>query len=144
MYGILLSHLGWYPQLLHWHCYTSYKYGYAGLLVLLLAASLAAANHRNVTGLSLFYRYYFGRCSSEQGQLVQLPFFRGRSSRYSDRLFDFSVTFPRVCKDVYVNSFFPRTYRLWNSLPLECFHLTYNLSGFKSRITRHLFTVGSF
>ena len=110
-----------------------------------LAASLEPLAHRrNVTSLSLFYRYYFGRCSSELGQLVPLPFFRGRSSRYSDRLYDFSVTFPRVCKDVYVSSFFPRTAKLWNSLPLECFHLTYDLSGFTSRIKRHLFTVGSF
>ena len=34
--------------------------------------------------------------------------------------------------DVYVNSFFPRTTRLWNSLPIECFLLTYDLSSFKS------------
>ena len=54
--------------------------------------------------------------------------------RYSDRLHDFSVTIPRCYKDVYVNSFFPRTARLWNSLPIECFPLTYDLSGFKSRI----------
>ena len=40
----------------------------------------------------------------------------------------------RCCKDVYVNSFFPRTARLWNSLPIECFPLTYDLSGFKCRI----------
>ena len=29
---------------------------------------------RNVTNLSLFYRYYFDRCSSELGELVPLPF----------------------------------------------------------------------
>ena len=55
--------------------------------------------------------------------------FSGRSTRYSDRLHDFSVTIPRCNKDVYVNSFFPRTARLWNSLPIECFPLTYDLSG---------------
>ena len=55
-----------------------------------LAASLEPLPHRrNVTSLSLFYRYYFGRCSSELAQLVRLPFFRGRSIRYSDRLHDF-------------------------------------------------------
>ena len=41
---------------------------------------------------------------------------------------------PRCYKDVYVNSFFPRTAKLWNSLPVECFPLTYDLSGFKPRI----------
>ena len=33
------------------------------------------AHRRNVANLSLFYRYYFGRCSSELAQLVPLPFF---------------------------------------------------------------------
>ena len=99
---------------------------------------------RNVAGLSLFYRYYFGRCSSELAELVPLPFSRGRSdTRYSDRLHDCSVTIPRYYKDVYVNSFFLRTARLRNSLPLECFPLTYDLSGFKSRINKHLLTGSS-
>ena len=106
-----------------------------------LAASLEPLAHRrNVASLSLFYRYYFGRCSSELAQLVPLPFSRGRSTRYSDRLHDFSVTIPRC----FSNSFFPRTAKLWNSLPIECFPLTYDLSGFRSRINRHLLTVGSF
>ena len=110
-----------------------------------LAASPEPLSHCwNVASLSLFYTYYFGRCSSELAQLVLLPFSRGRSTRYSDRLHDFSVTIPRYYKDVYVNSFFPRTAKLWNSLPIECFPLTYDLSGFKTRINRHLLTVGSF
>ena len=90
-----------------------------------LGASLESLAHRrNVASLSLFYRYYFGRCSSELAQLVPLPFSQGRFTRYSDRLHDFSVTIPRCYKDVYVNSFFPRTAKLWNSLPIECFPLT--------------------
>ena len=110
-----------------------------------LAASLEPLAHcQNVVSLSLFCRYYFGRCSSELTQLVPLPFSRGRSTRYSEGLHDFSVTIPRCYKDVYVNSFFLCTARIWNSLPIECFPLTYNLNGFKSRINRHLLTVGSF
>ena len=78
-----------------------------------LTASLEPLAHRrNVASLSLFYSYYFGRCSSELAQLVPLSFSRGRSTRYSDRLHDFSVTIPRSYKDVFVNSFFPRTARL--------------------------------
>ena len=99
-----------------------------------LAASLEPlAHHRNVASLSL-YGHYFGWCSSELAQLA----------RYSDTLHDFSVTIARCYKDVHVNSFFPRTARLWNSLPIECFPLTNDLSGFKSRINRHLLTVGPF
>ena len=110
-----------------------------------LAASLEQLAHcQNVASLSLFYRYYFGRCSSEVAQLVPLPFSRGRSTPYSDRLHDFSVTIPRCYKDVYVKSFLPCTAKLWNSLPIECFLLTYDLSGFKCRINRHLLTAGSF
>ena len=79
----------------------------------LLAASLEPVAHRrNVASLSLFYRYCFGRCSSELTQLVPRPFSRGRSTRYSDKLHDFSATLLRCYKDVYVNSFFPRTARL--------------------------------
>ena len=102
------------------------------------------AHLRNVASLNLFYRYYFGRCSSELAELVPLPYSQGSSTRYSDRLHDFSVTIPRYYKDVYVNSFFPRTARLWNSLPIECFPLSCGPSGLKSRINRHLLTVGSF
>ena len=37
----------------------------------LLAASLEPlAHHQNVASLSLFYRYYFHRCSSELAQLI--------------------------------------------------------------------------
>ena len=82
------------------------------------------AHRRKVASLSIFYRYYFGRCSSELAQLVPLPFSRGRSTRYSDRLHDFSVAIPRCYKDVYVNSFFPRTAGLLSSLHIECFPLT--------------------
>ena len=50
------------------------------------------AHRRNVASLSLFYRYYFGRCLSELAQLVPLPYSPGRSTCYSDRLHDFFVT----------------------------------------------------
>ena len=76
--------------------------------------------------------------------MVPLPYTRGRSTRYSDRLHDFSVAIPRCQKDDYANSFFPYTARLWNSLPIECFPLTYDLNGFKSRINKHFLIVGSF
>ena len=52
-----------------------------------LAASLELlAYRRNVPALSLFYRHYFGRCLSELAKLAPLPYSRGRSTRYSDRL----------------------------------------------------------
>ena len=100
------------------------------------------AHRRNVASLNLFYRYYNDRYLSELAELVPLPYSRGRCTRYSDRLHGFSVTIPRCYNDVYVNNFCPRTARFWNSLPIECFLLTYDLKSFKSRINRHLLTVG--
>ena len=72
-----------------------------------LAASLEPLAHcRNVASLSLFYRYYFGRCSSELVELVPLAYSQRRSTHYSGSLSHFSVTIPRCYKDVYVHSFF--------------------------------------
>ena len=83
---------------------------------------------------SLFYKYQFGRCSSELAELVPLPHSQRWSTRYSGRLHHFSVTIPRCYNNAYVNGFFPPTSKLWNSLSIECFPLTYDLSDFKSRI----------
>ena len=108
-----------------------------------LGAPLELLNrHRNVASLSLFCRYYFGWCPSELAQLVPIRYSR-RSTRFFDRLHDLLITIPRCYKDVYVNSSFPPTARPWNSLPIECFPLTYDLDGFKSRINRHLLMVDS-
>ena len=77
----------------------------------LAASPEPLAQCQNVASLSLFYRYYIGRCSSELAQLVSHPFSRARSTRYFDRLHDFSIIITRCYKDVYVNSFFPHTAR---------------------------------
>ena len=61
------------------------------------------AHCRNVTRLSLFNRYFFGRCSSEQS--VPIRHSRGMSTRFSNRLHDSSVIIPRYYEDVDVNSF---------------------------------------
>ena len=90
-------------------------------------------HRRSVSGLSFFRGCYSGRCSSELAELVPLPYFVGRSICYSDRLHDFFVTILTFYNDAYVNSVFPRTVRLWVSLPAECFPLTRDLNSFKSR-----------
>ena len=93
-----------------WNCYISYKKQICRTAGPSLATSLQPLAHRrSVASLSLFYRYSFRRCSSELVELVPLPFSRGRSTRYSDKLHDFSVTIPKCYKDVYINGFFPRT-----------------------------------
>ena len=73
-----------------------------------LAASLESLAHRrNVSSLNLFYKYYFSRCSSELAQLVPLLYSGRRSTHYSGRLHDFSVTVPRHYKDDRILSFEP-------------------------------------
>ena len=104
-----------------------------------LAASLEPlAYRRNVASFSLLYGYYFGRYSSELAQLVPIPYCWGRSTRYSDKLLNFSVTIPRCCKDVYMNQFHSLQVRLWNSMHIECFPLTYDLISFQSIINSPL------
>ena len=76
-----------------WNCWISYKNENAELLVHRLLTHC-----RNVASLSLFY----SRCSSE---LVPLPYSRVRSTCFSDRLYDFSVTIPICYKDVSAVSF---------------------------------------
>ena len=73
-----------------WICYED---GYAGLLVLhLLLLFKPLALRRNAGSVSLFYRYYFGGCSSELAEVVPLRYSQGRFTRYSDRFHGFSVT----------------------------------------------------
>ena len=50
------------------------------------------ADSRNVSSHASFYRYYFGRCSSELTELIPFPYSSGSSTHYSNRLYDFSVT----------------------------------------------------
>ena len=95
----------------------------------------------SVASLHLFYKYYFGRCSSELAQLVLFPYSCRMSPRYCDRFYNFSVIVPRFCKDVYVNSFFACTAMLWDSVFVECFPLTYCLNSSKSRVNRHLLSL---
>ena len=42
-------------------------------------------HHQHMTILSLFYSYYFGRCSYELGELLTFPYSCGKSSQYHDK-----------------------------------------------------------
>ena len=112
------------PLMATWNCQTiSYKNEYEDCWYSLAASSQPLAHHRNVASLSLFYSYYFGRCSelSELAQLVPLPFSRERSTRDSDRLHDFSATISR-------SSSHNKTLKL--SAYIEYFPLTHALLSF--------------
>ena len=50
---------------------------------------------QNVARVDLFYRYYFGICSSEMAKLVPLTHFCVRYNCYSNILYGFSVSMYR-------------------------------------------------
>ena len=72
-------------------------------------------------------------------KLVPLVYSRSSSTRYSDRLHDFSVTIPWCYKGFYVSSFFRRIARFRNVLPAEYFPLTNNLNDLDCRANRLFF-----
>ena len=99
--------------------------------------------HQNISNLSLFIGITWVDVHLDCLSLFQfLILKRGLSIGLQIALF--FVNIPRCDNDIYVKNFFPQTARIWNSLSIECFPLTYDLNGFKSRINRYILTVGSF
>ena len=99
-----------------------------------LSASLESlTHHRNVFCISITKVFCVG--------ITLVDVLRVRSFRYSNRFYDFSVTAPRCYKDV---GFFSCTVRPWNSLPVECFPLTYDQNAGKSRVSRYQLSFVSF
>ena len=95
-----------------------------------LSFDLQALSHRrDVASLSLFYKYYYGKCSSELADLVPPKHVTVRSTRFSKQLHRHTVNSLRT--KFYQPNFFPRTAALWNSLTNECFPTDYDLTAFK-------------
>ena len=104
-----------------------------------LATSLQPLSiRRDVASLSLFYKFYHGRCSAELLSLVPPPKVSQRVTRLSSQCHPFTVAVPLCRKSFYSRSFFPRTSSMWNSLPLSCFPAAYDLHSFKSRVNSFL------
>ena len=96
------------------------------------------SQRRDVASLSLFYRYYFGRCSSEISECVPKPQVFSRSTRRATPSTCYRVEVERCRTQSRSNSFFPRTSHLWNKLPMSCFPEQYNIGSFKRRVNRFL------
>ena len=98
---------------------------------------LVGTHCHDVASMSLFYRYYHAKCSSELQGLVPSSWLSVCSTQFS-KSHSFSVVVPRPKHNVYANSFFPRTPKLCNSLPAGCFPSSYNLGVFKSNENKYL------
>jgi hypothetical protein len=102
-----------------------------------LTSNLQSLGHRRAVGsLSLFYRYYFGLCSSELQEIIPRPIIYRKTTRKATNLNPYLVSIDRCRTSSHATSFIPRTAVLWNKLPLDVFPLSRNLQQFKSRINR--------
>ena len=89
---------------------------------------------RDVASLSLFYRYYFGKCSSALGEIVLKPKVFSRNTRRANPLTCYHVNIERTRTQGRSQSLFVRTGHLWNQLPSSCLPAQYNLDSFKRRV----------
>ena len=96
------------------------------------------SERRDVASLSLFYRYYFGRCSSELSLCVPQQKVLSRSTRAASFSTLYQVQCERSRTVSRSRSFFVRTSDLWNSLPDSVFPQQYDLDSFKKRVNRFL------
>ena len=95
-------------------------------------------HRRNVASLCLFYKYFNGECSEELQALVPPRRRHPRQTRQAVRSHPYTVEIPRSKKTFYSNSFFARTVRLWNSLPVSCFPHPTDMQKFKCNVNNHL------
>ena len=96
------------------------------------------AHRRNVSALSLYYRYYHGRCSDELKSIIPPKACYARSTRFTDSQHSFAVKLEKCRTTSFTNTFVPMPSRNWNSLTASIFPSTYNLQTFKTRVHKHL------
>ena len=97
---------------------------------------------RDVTSLSLFYRYFYGNCSDELHAIIPSPLLRGRLTRGTESAHSHSLTIPSGHTSSYKKSFLPRLVKLWNSLPQRCFPDDFNLQKLKRNVAISFFLWG--
>ena len=132
IYGILLSHLEWFPWLLLGIVGQATKMDIQDCWSFTCCFSWTLGSSWKCGQLKSFLDV-FVRCSSGLNQLVPLPFSKGDQHVVLIDCMIFLSPFLEVTR-MSISSFFPCTARLWNSLPIKCFPLAYNVNGFKSRI----------
>merc|ERR1712101_94461 len=93
---------------------------------------------RNVSSLSLLYRYFHGQCSIELHAMVPPLKKYIQLTRSAEANHPYFLDIPRCDKEFHRNSFLPRTCLMWNGLPIWCFPDTFCLDVFKRNVNRQL------
>ncbi|KAG5884949.1 hypothetical protein JTB14_032816 [Gonioctena quinquepunctata] len=109
-----------------------------------LTNSLTCLEHRRkVCDLSLFYRYFHGRCSSEISTIVPALAVSSEINPSSSVITPLRGHFGDLQNITFQRLVHQRTARLWNSLPREVFPEAYNLQKFKKNTNSYLLSLGS-
>ena len=87
--------------------------------------------------LSLYYRYYNGRCSDELRSVIPPKACFARSTRFAESQHSFAVKLEKCRTTSFANTFVSMTSKNWNSPPASVFPSTYNLQTFKIRVHKH-------
>ena len=98
-----------------------------------LKAGIVPLEHRrNVASLCVFYRHFFLQPSIELSNIIPNKVTCTRTTRSSVSRHPFAVMIPRSNTELHLNSYIPRTSRLWNSLPASVFPSSPNIDAFKT------------
>src|ERR1700755_1015789 len=93
---------------------------------------------RIVASPSLYYSYYNGHCSSELSRRIPPPLRRARATRLSTHSHPFSVQLSDPRLNRYGQSYIYSTGKVWNTLHLSVFPISFDLHNFKRRVSGHV------
>ena len=103
-----------------------------------LTSNIQSLEHRRIVSvLSLFYRYYHGRCASELKSLIPPNATFARNTRFAHSQHQYAVKISSCRTKRTQSTFFCTACKLWNDLPSSCFPSQYNLSKFKVAVHKH-------
>ena len=104
-----------------------------------LTTELDTLKHRrDVADLSVFYKYFHGKCSDEIEGLKPERYVPPRTSRQVTKSHNKRVNLITPRTDIHKGDFFIRTAAKWNQLPASVFPDEFDLQCFKVRVHKHL------
>ena len=92
------------------------------------------SHRRNVASLCVFYRHFFLQPSIELADILPGVAPCVRRTRSTTRGHPYCVQIPRSRTELHLNSYIPRTSRLWNSIPASAFPDSPDIGVFKKAV----------